>query len=125
MGRRHQPEPVVPVPVGRVVVVAVRRAGVIMVVVPRPAPQHPRLLPGGLAAPPPGTPRAPPRGGGGAPPPCGRAGGPKPHPTGSRCAARRPTHPAATRLRLAISLQFRLVAPPGAGASTTRRTPPR
>ncbi len=44
----HYPKTVVVVPIVRVVVVAVRGAGPVIIVVPRTAPQAPRQLPGRL-----------------------------------------------------------------------------
>ncbi len=45
MGTQHQPKTVVVVPVVRIVVVAIRRSGVVLIVVEGTAPQH---LPGSL-----------------------------------------------------------------------------
>ncbi|HEX3049259.1 MAG TPA: hypothetical protein VHP83_01280 [Aggregatilineaceae bacterium] len=46
-GRDHNPKTDIVVPVVRIVVVAVHAAGVVLIVVPRPAPHHtPRELPG-------------------------------------------------------------------------------
>ena len=49
MGSQYHPKPNVPVTVVRVIVVAVRSARIVGIVVPRPAPQHPRPVPGRLA----------------------------------------------------------------------------